>query len=369
MIRPTKLVVDLQRIVQNAKFLRQITENEFFCPMVKADAYGHGAYQVCRALRTVKVDRFGVALYEEGIELRRLGLQEGQILIFAPMTSEAIKASIEYNLTPVIVRESDAHLVKKHSHLFTNPLSVHLKVQSGMQRLGVSLQQAAATAELLRSVKGVRLQGVCTHLPNAEDVLEQDSSTQKSLQWFSHAVDQIGAVDFQHVFNSSSLILLSQARSPWLKRFGSRPGISLYGAADSDQLGEAMQLRTRVIQVHEVSPGEGVSYGHIWKAKRESKVGILPVGYADGIRRNLSGEFSVLIDGQRLPSIGRVCMDYIMVDLTDLGRGVSDLLDLEAVVLDGGADGMNATAWANKLDTIPYEVMTSFSKRVPREYI
>lgn len=366
MIRPTRLIVDLDRIVENAKFLRQITANEFFCPMVKADAYGHGAEPVCRALCDIGVQQFGVALFEEGIELRKQGLDKPQILVFAPLSPAAVEAAETYNLTPVIVRKADVSLLQDRAR---SSMPVHLKIQTGMQRLGVAPQDALASAVALRAVKGVRLEGLCTHLANAEDVLHKESQTETALQVFDQTAQQIGSVDFLHVFNSASLVLLHQLHSNWLGKFGSRPGIALYGGWPSESLGEALRLQTQVIQVHEVARGDGVSYGHTWKADRNSLIGVLPVGYADGIRRSLSGRLTVQVHGKRVKCVGRVCMDYIMVDLTDLGLGVEKLLNSEVTVLDGGAEDMSSSAWANKLDTIPYEVMTSFSKRLPREYL
>lgn len=366
MIRKTKLEIDLDVITDNAVYLKSLSDNAFFCPMLKANAYGHGDVEVARALKTKGIFHFGLALYEEALALRQKGIQQSDLVVFAPMSRPAVAVAEEHRLQPVIVRLEDLQLLESH---LQKPIAVHLKVDTSMHRLGISENEIEQAKSLFAKSRKVKLIGLCTHLPNAEDLDQTNSTTLASLQKFEAFCEKFPGLQFYHALNSSALLMLDKTQSEFRNKFGARPGISLYGAWPSERLKEAMTIKTQILQIHQIEKGEGVSYGHIWKAERDSLVGVLPIGYADGVRRKLSGQLYAKVRGKKLPIIGRICMDYILIDLTDLGLSRELLLNEEVVLLDAGVADMNTSSWANRLDTIPYEVMTSFTGRLHREYI
>ena len=366
MIRKSKLEVNLHSIIENAVYLKSLSDNAFFCPMLKANAYGHGDVEVAMALKTKGIFHFGLALYEEALALRSKGIQKSDLVVFAPMNRPAVAVAEEHRLQPVIVRLEDLQLLESN---LVKPLAVHLKVDTSMHRLGISGNDFEAAQNFFATSRKVKLIGLCTHLPNAEDLSEANSSTLQSLQKFEALCEKFPGLEFYHALNSSALLMLHRNQSDLRDKFGARPGISLYGASPSDGLKEAMTIKTEIFQLHHIEKGEGVSYAHTWKADRDSLIGVLPIGYADGVRRKLSGQLSAKVRGKKLPIVGRICMDYILIDLTDLGLSREELLNEEVTLLDASAADMNTTAWANRLDTIPYEVMTGFSGRLHREYI
>ncbi len=365
MIRKSVLQIDLEQIHKNALALKSISKNSFFCPMLKAKAYGHGEVPVAKALST-DVDFFGLALYEEALVLRKSGIDKQGLLVFAPMNKAAVAATEEYQLQPVIVRLEDLQLLESNVE---KPVEVHIKFDTSMHRLGLAISDLDELNAFLKRAKKVKPIGYCTHFAKAEDIEEENSSTLASLKVFDEICQSLPKVDHYHALNSSALLHLNNMQSPYLEKYGARPGIALYGAWPSPLVREAMTIKTHVLQIHLVKKGEGISYGHIWTASQDSLIGVLPIGYADGIRRSLTNSLHAKVRGKILPIVGRICMDYIFVNLTDLGLSREELLNEEVILLDASVDAMNTTAWANSLNTIPYEVMTSFSERLSREYL
>lgn len=368
MIRGSFLKIDLETLTDNTLYLKSLSNNSFFCPMIKANAYGHGVEKVARALVDSDINTFGTALYEEAIEIRSFGIDKPDLLVFAALSKKAIAAVQYYRLTPVIVRFEDIASLGQASEI-GSPIKLHLKVQTGMQRLGVAPADLEKALNEINKYPKLELQGLCTHLPNAEDLLDEDSSTEKHLHLFQQLCEFAPKLPYYHALNSEALIRLNDKKSKWRHQFGARPGIGIYGGIHAPGIKPAMSLVTRIVQIHNVEAGEGVSYGHQWRAKKKSTIGVLEVGYGDGVSRVLSGQLNAVISGAQVPCVGRICMDYIMVDLTDLGPESQSLMNQQVLLLDASVDSMNTTAWAKKLNTIPYEVMTNFSKRLPREYI
>lgn len=364
-MRPTEAVINLPALIRNAQKLRSLVgEDAFFCPMVKANAYGHGAVQVAHALAKDGVEFVGVSLVEEGIELRKAG-SKLKILVFGAFTDlDSARAIVEHSLTPVISSRTQLNALEQTSA--DKSISVHLKFDTGMNRLGFNVDQATAIRSHLAKVTNWTLEGVCTHLLNGDDANRSDGFTSKQLQAFQLVLKSFEGLSFySHVFNSSGLVSLSQNSTG----YGARPGIALYGGQDGFE--SVMTLKSQIITTREIPAGASVSYYANWTAKRKSTIGIVPIGYADGVARKFTNQLSVLVREQRVPVVGTVCMDYVMLDLTDLKSQFESLGEGEEVVFFGsqGRSEIRGLEWAQILDTIPYEIFTRISSRVPRNYV
>jgi len=339
---------------------------------VKADAYGHVLVPVSKALVDVGVDWLGVAIVEEGLQLREAGV-DLPILVLGGLGGGAEAVALAAGLTPVLYRGRTAAQLAALGRARGEPVGVHLKVDTGMNRLGVPLRDLAAFLDHIEGLDALRIEGVMTHLAEAE--LGDEGMTGAQIAAFGEAISMLRGRGHNprwvHAANSAA-VLTGQAESA---SFGSslvRPGIMLYGAAPSDGLGGGWGLRpvltfeTAVSFLKEVPTGAKLSYGATWGAARPSRIATLPVGYGDGYSRALSNRADVLIRGQRAPVVGRVCMDLCLVDVTD----VPGVCEGDPVVLLGrqGACEISAAELSGLQQTIPYEVLCSIAPRVPRVY-
>ncbi len=374
--RPTVALVNLDRLAENYALLRnKVGPGGFFCPMVKANAYGHGDTAVAERLRRAGATHLGVGLIEEGVHLRQNG-DHGAILHFGLFDATGAQVLWEERLTPVISTidglEAWLRVFKQASRAPNERRPIHLKINTGMNRLGLATKDIARVAEMIVANKFVQLEGVATHLSDGEDAGEVGGRTDRQLKQFATAIQEIkksGLTGFKlHVANSSGLrgdLALGQDRMTW----GARPGISLYGlenqmSAPTLGVRPVMQLVSRIVHIQDLSRDESVSYGGRWVAKRDSRIGVIPCGYADGYRRGLTGA-SIIVDKTktRIPVVGTVCMDYFMCDLTDVESArVGDVVTLFG-------DSPTAVELADRLGTISYEVLTGISERVPRLYV
>lgn len=366
MHRPTRLTLDLAALAHNARVMRAQIGDAFFCPMLKAGAYGHGDLLAARALAPLKPSAFGVALVEEGVRVRQAGV-DTPILVFAPFDHAGLMAMREHQLTPVLTGLKDLEVVLAAAA--AAPLAVHVKLNTGMQRLGFDLTEVPRLMEQLARAPWVRVEGVCTHLTHGEDFLEADGPSARQMARFHEfRVKFPNAVT--HLQKSASLAVLG-ARAAALG-FGARPGISLYGLAyDGDCIAPGLKpvatWSSQLARVHRVNKGEAVGYSSRWRASRASVVGVVPVGYADGYARGYSPRAEMLFRERRVPVIGSVCMDYTFVDLTD-AHAEGEAHAGEPIVMLGrqGASELPAHELAGLLGTISYEVVTAISARVPR---
>jgi alanine racemase len=336
---------------------------------VKADAYGHGAVPVARAAVEAGAEFLGVAFVEEGIDLREAGIEAPIVLLSEPPPSAAA-AVIAHQLTPLVytVHGIDA-LAKAVVDAGAPPHAVHLKVDTGMHRVGCDVADAAGLAELIAARDELEFEGLATHLAVAD---EPDSEyTDAQLDAFDSIVEEItarvGRPAIVHAANSAGLLAHDRARYDLV-----RAGIALYGITPVDEavtdvvLHPALSLHARVSYVKQLDAGARVSYGLRYTLPRAARIATVPVGYADGVPRALGavgGE--VLVHGVRRPIAGTVTMDQLLVDVGDLDVEVDD-----DVVLLGTQGGEHITAdeWAERLDTIPYEVVTRLGSRLPRRY-
>jgi alanine racemase len=335
---------------------------------VKANAYGHGAREVAKTLANGGSDAFGVATLEEGIELRKEGVKS-PILVLAGFYPDQFDQFFQNNLTPVICEPEGLHKLEALARQRNVSLKFHLKVDTGMGRIGFLPLEIDSWTPLLEKLKALKLEGVFSHFSHAEDV--GGDYTQSQLEIFRGVIKRLHEVGYDpsliHLANSAAVITLPAAHFTMV-----RPGLMLYGIYPSPKMATQITLKpvlswkTRILQLKKVPKGSSISYGQTFVTKRESLIATLPVGYADGYHRLLSNRGAMLVRGKRAPIVGRICMDLTMIDVTD----IREVQQEDEVVLLGrqGAETISADEMALWADTISYEILTSISARVPRIY-
>ncbi len=369
-IRPTAVEIDLAALADNARAIAGLAATSL-CAVVKADAYGHGAPGVATALEAAgAVASFAVSLVEEGVQLRDAGVR-APVLVMGPSQRGGYAEMRARDLTPVVSDAGDLDELAR-----VGPRALHLKVDTGMGRLGVPVADAAAVAARARAL-GLELAGVMTHLASADtdDPGEPGCQTWRQLDAFAGVVAAVRALApaaLRHAANSSGTMLFPSARLDLV-----RVGRALYGngawpadAALATPRRQAMRFVTHVAQLRHVAVGDHVGYGALWTATRPTRCAVLPVGYADGLPRRVTGTGAVVIGGRRCPLVGAVSMDIALADVTALpGVALGD----EAVLLGAGAgphgeDTITTAELAAWSGLTPYEVTCGISKRVPRVY-
>ena len=354
----------LDAIGHNLRVVRDAAHGRKVLAVVKADAYGHGVVPVARRLQDEGVDGFGVALAEEGLELREAGIDRA-ILVLNGINGGAHREIVAAGLTPVLYDLVEASAFESVSD--GRPIDVHLKVDTGMGRLGVPLSELSGFLKDLRAFPSIRIAGLMTHLSTADAdadyVAEQVAGftrAQGLVRRFGHEPSVL------HAANSAALFRHPETHYDWV-----RPGLALYGYPGSDAidapLRPAMRWRTQVLRLRTLQPGESAGYGRSFRATRETRLATLPIGYGDGLLRSASNRGHVLIHGVRCPIVGNIAMDLTTVDASDLANvAVGD-----EVLLLGTQEGesLDARDLAEAARTIPYEVLTNVSRRVPRVYI
>jgi alanine racemase len=372
-IRPTVAEVDLGALRRNVARMRaMVGPRVALYGVVKADAYGHGAVAVGR-VRAPLCDGLAVSLVEEGLELREAGIG-GPVLVLGAYYDRYQSEVLEEGLTPVVYQAADLQRfaeapVRRRrptpSGTKAGPLDVHVKINTGMNRLGVAVDELPGLLERAAGLSRVRVAGLCTHLASADMSEEEPTRTQLALFERCLASARGQGTYLAHAANSAAAVRFPEARFDAV-----RPGLALYGAMPSavvarQELEPVLSLRSRIMALHDVPVGGAVSYGGIWRAGRPSRVATLPLGYADGYPRHVRGA-EVLVRGRRAPVVGAVCMDMLMVDVTDVpGASVSDAVTLVGV--DGG-EAISVDDLARWAGTVNYEILCGLSKRVPRHY-
>jgi alanine racemase len=370
LIRPTRAELDLGALTRNHETLHTGAPGVDVLAVVKADAYGHGAVPVSRALEAAGVRFLGVALVEEGLQLREAGLRS-DILVLGGAYDGGWETMLEHRMVPVVFRPEHLTSLEAAARARGVTARAHLKVDTGMGRLGVLPSDVPAFLEAARACRRVELEGLCSHFANAD--LADAALTGLQVTRFRTALGQMRAAGFdprwRHLSNSAGLLALPEARDG-LEMNLARPGLALYGLVPAPWLRPARTLepvlswKTAVVHVRSVPAGTPISYGSTWTAARQSRIATLPVGYADGWSRLLSNRGAVLLRGRRAPIVGRVCMDLCMVDVTDVpGAEVGD----EVVLLGRqGGEVQDAHQLAALQGTIAYDVLCAIGARVPR---
>jgi alanine racemase len=374
LFRPAWATVDLSALRENYALLKgHLPVGTGIMAMVKADAYGHGAVEVSHVLAASGVSALGVATVEEGMELRAAGI-ETSILVMCGLMGAGSPASvrmIEESLTPVIHSSGVIESLEKAAAAAGKDVGVHLKIDTGMSRLGVRPEMLDPVLGRLRACEHIRVEGVMTHLADADE----DDSAADQIDIFEGCIERIeralGHIRIWHVANSVAImkgrpVCVRGAAECW-----ARPGLALYGECETDhplreKVRPVMGIESRVMLLKSAPAGTRVSYGGTYTLSRKSRLAVVPIGYADGYPWRASGKASVLVRGQRVPVVGRVTMDMIVLDATDIdGVAVGDAVVLLGKQGEAEIRLRDLAAWAG---TIPYEILCGVSKRMPRIY-
>jgi alanine racemase len=354
--------IDLDAAARNVAALKSTMAGVDLIAVVKANAYGAGAAVLAPALEGAGVDRFAVVWPHEGYMLRQAGVTLPIIVLGHAFPADAVPA-VRSALTLTCHSLELGQALSQAAGRAGVVANVHVKVDTGLHRFGLQLQEAVALAEALRGLPNIAVEGLTTHMANADE--PDDSFAAEQHQAFKTAAERLPWIPYRHTANSATALRRNE-----LRYSGVRLGLALHGVMPPNTSGPALapilSLRARVARVAEVAPGEGVSYGLTWKAKRPSRVALVPVGYADGWRRNLGNAGAVLIRGARCGMVGRVCMDQFLVDVTDV-RGVAEG-DIATLIGADGADSIGASEVAEAAGTIAWDVLASLQARIPRFY-
>jgi alanine racemase len=375
--------IDLSAIAHNVRELRRITHPAArLMGVVKANGYGHGAVEVAQCALQNGAARLGVARIDEGIQIREAGIK-APILIFGYSLPEVAAEILEYDLTQTVHTLAFARALSRIAVSIGKTIRIHLKVDTGMGRLGLLTQNfksrrsdrinTAAVDEALAiaGLNGLELEGVFTHFATADSADKRYAENQLDLflTYLSriHAAGVNPAV--KHAANSAALIDMPQSHLDMV-----RPGIAIYGLYPSDEVNKervtlkpAMTLRTRVIHLKKVPAGFNISYGITFKTRKPTTIATVPIGYADGLNRLLSSHGQMLVHGKRVPIVGRVCMDLTMLDV----GSIDNIQVGDEVVIFGqqGNESITVDEMASALNTINYEIVSTITARVPRVYL
>lgn len=363
-LRPTWAEIDLRAFDRNVTAIAsRLLPGTKLIAMLKADGYGHGAVELARRCQPEQVAMIGVALIEEALELRRDGITL-PILVLGPLNERQVRLALEHDITLGIPGPEELAIMAAVAR--ERDVAIHLKLDSGMGRMGVVENELPDVVELIRSAPRLRIEAMYTHLANASD--PGDPFTSDQIARFDTLVETLREAGLtaptHHVANSAATI------RGIVPGDYARVGIALFGAepldVNSPRLEPVLRWRTSIARLKELPPGNAIGYGTTFHTTRPSRIATLPVGYADGYRRGLSNWGEVLVRGKRAPVVGRVSMDLVTIDVTE----IADAAIGDEVILLGrqGSDEIAAEELAAKLDTISYDVFCGISARVPRVY-
>lgn len=364
--RPVWTEIDLLAIDYNVRKIRSLLSiNTRLCAVVKADAYGHGAVPVAQAVLEAGADQLAVAILSEGIELRRAGIT-APILILGYTPSNQASLVVTSGLTQTVFSWQMAKALSDEATLAGQNVKVHLKIDTGMGRIGILPKDAADFATSVTALPNLEIEGVYTHFATADS--HNKTFCREQFACFQEALAAIAErgihVPIRHCANSAATIDIPEMHLDMV-----RAGIVLYGLLPSNEIEKkiellpAMKLKAQVAYVKELPPGTPISYGATYITDSPRRIATLPVGYADGWSRLLSNKGKVIIQGRPAPLVGRICMDQCMADVTDIPNVLID----DEVLLFGGKE-LPVEEVAQQLGTINYEVVCMVGKRVPRFY-
>jgi alanine racemase len=363
--RPVWAEIDLDALAHNVRTLKERAQDAELCAVVKANAYGHGAVEVARAAVAAGATRVAVICVDEGAQLRRAGIQVPIHLLGMTPASQASDVA-EHALTAAVHTEELARALSAAAVARGVTLSIHLEVETGLNRHGLLPDDTVALANLARGLPGIRVEGLFTHFAAAEE--GDKTFTRQQHQRLVDVSSTLPWIPMVHCAATASVL-----DNPEFRHSMVRAGLGLYGYHPAPRCGVGVELRpvmslkTRVTRVSDLPPGATVGYGRTFRAELPARVALIMAGYADGFSRRLSGRAQVLIHGERAPVAGRIAMDMCMVDVTHI-EGVEP--GDEVVILGSqGKDRVDADDLATMADTISWEVLSSVSARVPRVYL
>jgi len=363
--------IDLDAICNNIDNTRKILGYETkLMVILKADGYGHGAVPIAKALLDMAVDSFGIAILEEGIELRKAGIDK-PILVLGYTPKGQYKKLVEYNITQTIFQYNTAKDLSEEALSQGKTAKVHIKVDTGMSRIGFfDDEESIEEIKKISELKGIEIEGIFSHFACAdeEDKTSANGQLMRFLAFTKKLEEEGIRIPIKHIANSAAIIDIPEAKLDMV-----RSGIATYGLYPSEEvkkdvlaLKPAMEIKSHVSYVKEVESGVGVSYGSTYVTKGKTKIATIPVGYGDGYPRQLSSKGRVLIHGMSAPIIGRVCMDQFMVDVTN----IPDVCQGDTVTLIGRdkEEFISVEEVANMSYSFNYEFICNVGKRIPRIY-
>jgi alanine racemase len=378
--RATFAEINLKAFKHNLQNLKKITEPDTgIMAVIKADAYGHGSLPCAKAAVDSGVDYCGVGIIEEGIELRENGITE-PILILGSIFPDEAADLVRHDLATILCTNHLAKALAKEAEKQKKPVSVHIKVDTGMNRLGVLPENLLSLIHTINKLPILKLEALSTHFSSADD--EDTSITTQQIELFQKILTELKEAGvtiptLTHLANTSALLRFPESRSKMV-----RPGLILYGALPSPILNSVaheiyqkknlqifqpvMQLKSKIILLKSIQKGQPLSYSRKYFTQKDSVIATLPIGYADGLHRNLSNNMEVLIKGKRVHQVGTICMDMILIDVTE----IPDVQMGDEVVIFGKQDEeeIQVEDLAKRSNTIPYEILCNVGKRVPRVY-
>lgn len=371
--RPTQTYIDLDALAFNFDSSKQFIGSHInYMAVVKADAYGHGAQECALRLEAEGVDWFGVAIPEEGVELRQAGIQS-PILCLGSFWAGQERLLLDYDLTPVIYDRETATALEQFASELGATIDVHVKIDTGMHRVGIDHQDAPSFVNYLNQTRRLRVAGLLTHFASAENA-EENAFTSLQVERFQTCSEVFRSAghkpEFLDLANSPGAIAHPESRGNMV-----RLGGALYGLIDDilprstpqPQLKPVLSLSSRIAHIREVPAGESLGYGRTFVTKRDSQIALVPIGYADGYPRGLSNRANGYLNGSLVPVVGRISMDWTLFDVTNVAGAAKG----DEVFLIGGdrENTIRASDLARELGTIGYEITCGISPRVPRIFL
>ncbi|AFA47171.1 alanine racemase [Acetobacterium woodii] len=368
-LRPTWAEIDLDALTNNYEEIRRIVgPNVKILGVVKADAYGHGSLECARTLCRAGADMLAVAFIDEAIALRQGGITE-QILLLGYTAKEHIPDLIRWDVIPGVYQMDFAIALSDYCQETGTHHPIHVKLDTGMGRIGIDWECASTEIKAMNELPGIEIQGLYSHFSTADAT--DKSYTKKQLGRFKQVISELQAMNIEipikHIANSAAIFDVDVEGVHFDMV---RPGIILYGLYPSSEvdrtkidLKPVMTLKSTIVHLKTIHPGDSLSYGNRFVAKTDRLIGTLPIGYADGFTRMLNGKATIWHDGQQAPIVGSICMDQCMTDLTDL-KAVSLYDEVEIF-----GNNISADVLADSLGTINYEITCMVNKRVPRVYL
>lgn len=356
--------IDVDALAHNVGVLRRtIGDGVELIAVVKANAYGHGMAGVVPALEAIGADRFAVVSVAEAVAVRKLGARAPVLVMGHSFPSDAAVA-VAQDITLTVHSLELAQALGAAARAAGKVIPVHIKVDTGLHRFGVAPAEAIALAERVRSIDGIAVEGLWTHMANADEA--DDSFSEHQQETFEAVAAELNWIPYRHAANSATAL-----RRPALRYDGVRVGLAMHGVVPPNTPGDGLRpvlsLKARLARVSTIAPGEGVSYGLTWRAARPTRIALVPVGYGDGLHRSLGNRAHTIVNGRRAPIIGRVCMDHLIVDVTDTPGVVEE--GTEAVIIGTqGNEHIGADELAGHAGTISWEILSSLQARLPRVF-
>lgn len=367
---PSRAIVDLRAYAHNLGVVRRFVGNDaHIAAVVKANAYGHGLVPVALKALECGARMLAVATIDEGLALRAAGI-EAPVLVMVQLDAPIMPVAIEHRLTLMISDMATAERLGEIAHRANRVAQVHCKIDSGMGRQGFPIESAPSDLQSITRISHIDIEGIATHFPTADQ--PEDTFTYNQIKMFKHVLRQLDKLgipyELAHAANSAAIVNYHGSIFNMV-----RPGLMCYGVwptanvPSQPLLQPVLRWETRIVHVRHLEPGSSVGYGRTYTTRHRMRAAILPVGYADGYKHQLSNRAEVLIRGKRCPVRGSVCMDQIVVDISEL----PSVNPGETATLIGadGTESITAEELAQRADTIPYDILAGIGPRVPREYL